>query len=124
MTKPPVLPVLLSYGWEDRRWGNGVWQKVRCPFHGTDRNPSASLNEDEQVFKCHTCGIGGDAYAVVMEADGIDFLSAKQRVKEITGHEGTKGGSGNARSKLPLWAQGRNGSAQRRIASGRSRGRR
>ena len=47
-SKPPILPVILHYGGDDRQGGRGPWYRVNCPFHG-DRHASASLNEDEQM---------------------------------------------------------------------------
>lgn len=34
------------------------WASVRCPFHGPDRSPSASINVKSGTFRCHGCGSG------------------------------------------------------------------
>jgi hypothetical protein len=35
------------------------WVGVRCPFHGPDRNPSASINPAISFFRCFSCGVAG-----------------------------------------------------------------
>lgn len=52
------------------------WQKIRCfneagHRHG-DRNPSASVNIGEGAFKCHSCLMKGDGYAVLQQLEGWD----------------------------------------------------
>ncbi|MGV9312568.1 CHC2 zinc finger domain-containing protein [Streptomyces sp. NPDC003691] len=49
---------------------------TRCPFHD-DETPSFSWNTDRQLWKCHSCGKGGDAYNLIMEKEGINFVGAK-----------------------------------------------
>jgi DNA primase len=122
--KPAIGTVLESYGWDGRATGYGSWRSTRCPIH-QDRNPSARVNEDEGFFRCFVCEINGDAYDVVMIADGITFPDAKDKVKRLTGFDldnpsnhGSRGGSRGPHdragvadvkrltgSKLPKWAQ-------------------
>lgn len=118
--KPDVGKLLEFYGWDGTLRGYGDWQTTRCPFH-FDRSPSARVNLEEGVFNCFVCQISGDAYAIVMQHEGVDFVTAKDRVKERTGFElannprdggrrtGDRllGGSGDrlVASKLPAWAQ-------------------
>lgn len=51
-------------------------QVVHCPLH-EDRTPSCSIDTDQGLFNCHACGVGGDAYTLIMEKEGIDFARAK-----------------------------------------------
>jgi hypothetical protein len=118
--------VLELYGWDGLARGFGQWEKTRCPFHGADRTPSAAINSEHTYFHCFTCGVKGDAYALLMEREGMSFPDAKERVKEITGYVGehsvgragghslgrhhVQAGSALASplltgSKLPMWAR-------------------
>lgn len=115
--KPDIAAVLSHYDWDGRVSGYGSWQNTHCPFHGTDRNPSARVNEEEGVFHCFTCGISGDAYSIVMQHESVSFPRAKEIVKEVTGfdlasHNHRDSGAGLVptrlvASKLPAWAQAR-----------------
>ena len=35
-----------------------------CPFHD-DHDPSLSISEDKQIYKCFVCGNGGNCYTFV-----------------------------------------------------------
>ena len=37
-----------------------------CPFHD-DHNPSMSISEDKQIYKCFVCGAGGNVFTFVSE---------------------------------------------------------
>lgn len=120
--KPPIGPVLDHYHWDSTVRGYGAWGNTRCPFH-EDRTPSARVNEDEGIFHCFVCEISGDAYDLVMKAEGVDFLRAKELIREWTGFDesgsapnsgsgaGSQGYSLAARpqklvnSKLPAWVK-------------------
>ena len=58
----------------------GRWTKIRCPFHD-DRRPSASVNA--LYFRCHACGMHGDAIQLVMEKEGIGFKEALTFIEEL-----------------------------------------
>ncbi|MGW3336231.1 CHC2 zinc finger domain-containing protein [Streptomyces sp. NPDC001009] len=47
-----------------------------CPLHD-DATPSLSWNTDRQLWKCHSCGRGGDAFTLIMEKEGTDFVGAR-----------------------------------------------
>lgn len=51
-------------------------QMVSCPFH-EDQTPSLSVNLDKQVFKCHSCGLGGAAVHMIAEKEGLDIRGAR-----------------------------------------------
>lgn len=88
MTAPAELLIatLEYYGGETR---TGYGRSIRCPFHG-DRHRSAVMTttDDGGLFYCHTCGIGGDAYALIMWHEGIDFNAAVTRATDIAARAG------------------------------------
>jgi DNA primase len=65
-----------------------------CPFHD-EKRPSASVNHVEKKFRCHGCGIHGDAVALLMEKRHLEFRSAVEEA------EGIAGVSGKAVSRKP-----------------------
>ena len=40
-------------------WGHGINVMARCPLH-EDNHPSLSINVEEGLWKCHSCGEGGN----------------------------------------------------------------
>lgn len=88
-TKPAIAPVLRQYGLESNLRGFGR-SAVRCPFHA-DTNPSATVDETEQWFHCHTCGIHDDAIGLVRvrDWDGSKVDRTFQEAKAIVGGGGT-----------------------------------
>jgi DNA primase len=62
-------------------------QKVCCPVH-PESHPSCTVHLGEGWFRCfHDADCKGDGYALVMAVEGCTFPQAKERVKEMTGHE-------------------------------------
>ena len=55
-----------------------------CPFHD-DHDPSLSISEEKQIFKCFVCGAGGNAFNFVMKYKNVDFVQAVAEVGEIVG---------------------------------------
>ncbi|WP_368068010.1 CHC2 zinc finger domain-containing protein [Streptomyces sp. VNUA116] len=47
-----------------------------CPFH-EDATPSMSFNTDRGLWKCHSCGRGGDSYTLIMEKETTSFVGAR-----------------------------------------------
>ena len=37
-----------------------------CPFHD-DNNPSMSVSEDKQIYKCFSCGATGTVFKFIMD---------------------------------------------------------
>lgn len=87
-----IEPVLRHYG-ADIPYRTGSKVRMCCPFHD-DRNPSATLLRDGQRFVCFACDLNEDALGLLMREEGIDFASAIERAKTITGT-----GSGTAPSE-------------------------
>ncbi|MBU0637425.1 MAG: DNA primase [Planctomycetes bacterium] len=46
-----------------------------CPFH-PDHKPSMSVNPTKQIFKCWSCGAGGDVIKFVQLRERVDFREA------------------------------------------------
>ncbi|WP_372441960.1 CHC2 zinc finger domain-containing protein [Actinoplanes campanulatus] len=49
---------------------------VKCPLH-EDKTPSCSIDTGDSLWKCHSCGKGGDAYTLIMEMEKCDFVRAR-----------------------------------------------
>ncbi len=43
-----------------------------CPFHN-DKNPSFSVNREKNLYKCFSCGEGGDAFNFIMKQHNKTF---------------------------------------------------
>lgn len=76
--------VLYYYG-ADRVPNGSGWNKMRC-IHG-ERNPSATINLDEGAFNCFSCGLKGDAIAIIRKMDDCSFIAACNKYEEITGQK-------------------------------------
>lgn len=55
-----------------------------CPFHD-DHNPSMSISEDKQIYKCFVCGAGGNVFTFVSNYEKISFLEAVYKVADYAG---------------------------------------
>ncbi len=65
---------------------SGAHYKACCPFH-QERSPSFMVNEEKNMWHCFGCGKGGDAFAFVMEMEGLDFREALTLLAEKAGVE-------------------------------------
>lgn len=54
-----------------------------CPFH-EDNNPSFSVSQGKQIYKCFSCGRGGDVFSFIEEIEGMTFPQAVVKVSEYT----------------------------------------
>jgi DNA primase len=57
-----------------------------CPFHN-DRNPSLHINVDMGIFKCFSCGEGGDVIHFVERIENISFFDALKMLSVKAGVE-------------------------------------
>jgi DNA primase len=57
-----------------------------CPFHD-DKNPSLSISQEKQIFKCFVCGTGGTAIQFVQSYEKIPFPVAVKKLAEIAGFD-------------------------------------
>ena len=55
-----------------------------CPFHN-DTNPSLTISQEKQIFKCFTCGVGGDGITFVRRYKNCPYLEALKIVASIGG---------------------------------------
>lgn len=55
-----------------------------CPFHD-DHDPSLSISEDKQIFKCFVCGKGGNVFTFVQDFKKITFPQSVAEVAKIIG---------------------------------------
>ena len=55
-----------------------------CPFHD-DHDPSMSINEAKQIYKCFVCGEGGNVFTFVQHYEKISFTQAVAKVGEMVG---------------------------------------
>ncbi|WP_051617749.1 DNA primase [Mycoplasmopsis iners] len=55
-----------------------------CPFH-SDSTPSMSVAPDKQVFKCFSCGVGGNALTFVEKYKKISKFEALQYLASLHG---------------------------------------
>lgn len=62
--------------------GHG-WRKIKCPFHA-DSHASAGINFEEERFKCHGCGVGGDVYDLIMHREGGNYSEAVKFAQTIS----------------------------------------
>ena len=52
-----------------------------CPFHA-DNKPSMYVNPVKQIFKCFSCGAGGDAFGFLMKYEKMSFPEAVKMLAE------------------------------------------
>lgn len=55
-----------------------------CPFHD-DHDPSLSISEDKQIYKCFVCGNGGNVFTFVQNFKKISYPEAVAEVANIIG---------------------------------------
>ena len=55
-----------------------------CPFHD-DHTPSLSVNEQKKIYKCFSCGAGGDVFTFVKEYTKCSYQEAIIKVAELIG---------------------------------------
>jgi DNA primase len=58
------------------------WQALRCirPSHD-DRNPSASVNLATGQYLCHSCGLSGDGFDLMLELEGLKAKDATEALR-------------------------------------------
>ena len=57
-----------------------------CPFHD-DKNPSMQVSPAKQIYKCFSCGAGGDVFSFVMNYHKMTFPEAIKHLAERAGIE-------------------------------------
>ncbi len=56
-----------------------------CPFHD-DHEPSLSISRDKQIYKCFSCGNGGNVFTFVQNFEKCSFIEAVVKVAEIVNY--------------------------------------
>lgn len=75
MDKAEALRVVLKeHGIDIGRSGN-----ISCPFH-PDETPSMSLERQKGLYRCHSCGRGGDVFTLLNELQGMTFEEASAKL--------------------------------------------
>src|SRR5918999_791139 len=57
-----------------------------CPLHGGE-GPNFSVDPAKNIFKCFSCGEGGDVFSFPMKQLGMSFLESVRYVAERVGVE-------------------------------------
>jgi DNA primase len=55
-----------------------------CPFH-REKSPSFTVHVALQIYKCFSCGEGGDVFSFVMKTQGVSFFEALKSLAERHG---------------------------------------
>ncbi len=74
-----------------------------CPFH-QDKHPSMHVNPQKGIYKCFSCGAGGDALSFIINIEGKDFKEVIEELAEQFGIELPKKFAGTSNLK-PLKEQ-------------------
>lgn len=53
-----------------------------CPFHN-DNNPSMQISPTKQIYKCFSCGEGGNVFTFVQKYEKISYLDAVRKVASL-----------------------------------------
>lgn len=80
-TYADIVSVIESYNLPFfTRSSDGYRAKCLCPFHN-DRNPSLNIDNSKGIYKCFSCGAGGDVFNFVRE---YDFISKQERGEKMS----------------------------------------
>ena len=55
-----------------------------CPFHD-DHSPSMSISTEKQIYKCFSCGAGGNVFTFVKNYEKISYIEAVKKVADYAG---------------------------------------
>lgn len=58
--------------------------KALCCFH-SEKTPSLSFHKEKQIYKCFSCGKGGDVISLVSELLNINALESAKQLNQIFG---------------------------------------
>ncbi len=76
-----------------------------CPFHD-DKNPSMHVSPTKQIYKCFSCGAGGDVFSFVMNYHKMSFPDALKLLAERAGIKLVQGrGGGSQEEESPTERQ-------------------
>ena len=69
--------------------------KALCPFH-QEKTPSFQVSPSKQIYKCFSCGPGGDAVFWIMKSSKVTFIDAVQILAHRSGIDLAEGESHDA----------------------------
>ena len=98
LSKNDIVDVISEYIPLKKKGANYVGL---CPFH-SDRNPSLIVNDTKQIFKCFSCGVGGNVIKFVSLAEKMDFRDALYFLADKAGIQYQKGYSSDYEAKNKL----------------------
>ncbi len=75
-----IINVISSYLNVIRKGKNAL---AICPFHD-DKNPSLNISSEKQIYKCFSCGEGGNAISFVRNYEHISYDEAVRKVAELS----------------------------------------
>lgn len=78
--KADIVSIISSYIKVSKK-GRNYWSV--CPFH-EDSNPSMSISPEKKVYKCFSCGVGGNVLKFIEDFEKIDFIAALKKLASIT----------------------------------------
>ncbi|MDA0710507.1 MAG: DNA primase, partial [bacterium] len=55
-----------------------------CPFHD-DSSPSMNVSQDKQIYKCFSCGAGGNVFTFLRDIENISFIEAVRKLADRAG---------------------------------------
>ena len=74
-----IIDVARTYGIEVNKNN-----KALCCFH-KEKTPSLSFHKEKQIYKCFSCGKGGDVISLVSELLNINALEASKSINNTLG---------------------------------------
>lgn len=81
LAKADIVDVISKYIQVSKKGRNYV---AVCPFHD-DHDPSMSISQDKQIFKCFVCGEGGNALSFIMKYENISYTQAIIKLGDMVG---------------------------------------
>jgi DNA primase len=72
-----------------------------CPFHDDKKLGNFYINPDKQIFKCFSCGKGGNAITFVQYRENISFIEALRKVCDLSGIKDDRLTSNVKRVEIP-----------------------
>ena len=82
-SRSDIVDVINNYVRLQRKGSNYVGV---CPFHN-DHSPSMSVNQPRQMYRCFSCGAGGDVFKFVMDYENLTFPEAIKVLADRAGIE-------------------------------------
>ena len=85
--KIDILTLFSNLGIQLHKKGATYW--CCCPIHN-EKTPSFAVYPDKKTWHCYGCGRGGDAIALLMELQHLNFNEALLELGRMFNYEFTK----------------------------------